>query len=227
MARSIVILTTLALGACAHRGPQLEQPVGEIHTTAATLPAAPLAPRIEGRIAVAADGGGSDVVRYVIKNDRVRIQVTGVDEKPKLDVLADGPRGIAALLLDEKKQYALLDIETMAEGAKVDTSGIASVDTGETMRVDGHDCRVWSISDGDHGVRVCTIQGAPKIDLAAIESTVGVNAPKWLRKVAAEGAIPMRVELLDDGATRLVSEMASEVPVDDTKLAVPQGFSKL
>ncbi len=228
MARPFVIVTSLALAACAHRGVYLEQPVGQTHTTAAAIPAQREAPRIEGRLAVAADGGGSDVVRYVIKNDRVRIQVTGVDERPKLDVLADGPRGIGALVLDDKKQYALLDLETMARGARVDTSGIASVDTGETMRVDGHDCRIWSIADGNHGVRVCVLpDAAPKIDLASIEATVGATAPKWLRKVAAEGAIPMRVELLDEGATRLVSEMATEAPVEDAQLALPQGFSKI
>jgi hypothetical protein len=227
-------LLCLVLAACANRGPELIQPVGQWHTTAVALrpTAAELErtrPQIEGRLTIATDGPRGDVLRYTIKGDAVRVVLASADERPQLDVILDGRRGVAALLLAEKKEYALLDLDALARGGRVSTSTIATIDTGVRLRVDGQLCEVWSFADAGSrgGVRACVVKAAPAFDLASIETAVGATAPVWLRKIAAEGAVPMRVELLEDGGPRLVAELVTDAPIPDAQLVIPEGYSKL
>lgn len=217
----------LALAACAHRDrAPIEQPVGETHTTSLELRSARTEPErpIDGKIDVCVGGRDGATVHYETNGDRTRLFVTSADEKPKLDILLDRKSGIATLLMDDRKQYALLDLDTMGKHAAGNANGANVQFTGEKRQIGGRTCEIWRIAAENEAVQACVATGAPPFDLGAVESTVGFRAPGWLRAVVANGGIPMRVEILDGNGPTCVTEMNPKPPAE---IGVPSDYTKI
>ncbi len=223
-------LSTLALLACAHRARGPEPATGQTETTAA-LQSAPIPleatqPPVEGRIDVCIGGLDGSTVRYETKRDKTRILVSPAnDETPKLDVVLDATRGLATLVLDDRREYALLDLETLRKSAMA-TGSDAITFTGEKRRVAGRDCDVWRVPDRGYAVEACVLTGAPPVDLTPLEEAAGYQAPAWLHTLAAAGAIPLRTATYDGAGPGCVAEIAP-MHIHDAAFSAPEGFAKL
>jgi hypothetical protein len=217
----------LPLAGCSQHRFVLEEPVGRTTVTAGVGPDRPLAgePRVEGRLDVCVGGRDGRTVRYETKGDKIRIMVSTADEMPRLDLVLDSTRGLATLLLDARRQYALLDLDTLAKRRAAEPPG-AVVETGESRLVAGRPCDVWRVVDFGYGVEACVATGAPPVDLAAIEDATGFEGPAWLRWLAARGAVPLRVATFDGESPGCVAEILPR-PVEASTFVVPEGFSRI
>jgi hypothetical protein len=224
MARPYFVV--LALVACAHRNrPVLEQPVGETHTQAAEIrtPTEEERPP-DGRIDVCDGGHDGSTVHYELRGGLTRVWVASPDENPKLDVVMDRKSGLATLLINDRRQYALLDLDTMGAHAAGNLTGAVVQRTGQRRNVGGVPCEVWRIADVKHTVQVCVAKGGPPFDLGKVESVLGYEAPGWIRAVVAEGGVPMRVEMMDDTGPTCVTEM---LPRLKSEIRVPADFDRI
>jgi hypothetical protein len=228
MVRRSILFVELSLvsalaGGCSHgtKAPA----VGTTRTTAAT-PVPSVTPEpVEGRLVMAVGGRDGTTVRYETNGEQTRVVLSSSDERPRLDVILDRSRGLADLLLDERKSYVTLDLDSLGHSALAKGASIGVVRTGQGKTVAGHPCEEWTISAGERVVRACVVTGAPRVDLGAIEWAVAYDGPGWLRTLLAEGAIPLRVEILEGDDRTLCTEM--ELFYGRTSFKVPSDYAKL
>src|SRR5439155_18968738 len=155
-----------------------------------------------------------------------RIKVMSSDDRPKLDVVLDRDRGLASLLIADRRQYALLDLDTLGKHAAGNASTPAIAYTGQKRTIAGRSCEVWRIAGENGAVQACVATGAPPFDLGAVESAIGYKTPGWLRAIVAEGGIPLRVEMMDGSGPTCVTELIPK-PLADTSFTVPQSYAKI
>lgn len=204
----------------------------------------------EGRAVyrIVTDDGRSGTVTWLVKGKVLRqdLELEGAPPEARgAYVIVDAGRGRMTSVIPSRREYATVDLATLARHAAArDTAeAVARVSkTGESDRIAGHACDHYVIGERQE-VDVCLARGlgslapvaaagggmGPLMESGAPGSGDHRGAGAEYARLFREGLFPLQVSRLDGGRWKVVMEATEVVrmPVPASALAVPKGYRRM
>jgi len=166
-----------------------------------------------------------DTMVVTTKNDKLRFDVDGKY------MLYDPKANVVTMVDDSSKTFMTIDSSKTPNAPQANTSpDTASIDkTGKHETIAGIDCENWIAKDPS-GKRseVCIAQGIAFFDVGSLKG--GKSGGGLAKELREKKLFPMRdVELDETGKeiSRMEVTKVEKGAVDDAKLDVPKGYSKM
>jgi hypothetical protein len=198
---------------------------------AKTAAGATVLPPFEGELEMKLQGKAPESFHYAMKGDKIRLGITSAPgSKDKgVDAIIDTSDGKAVVLMNDKKQFAEVDLTKLAKRAAERAQQVEVEKTGVTETVSGRECEQWKIKDKDYAVTACVVKRGPYFNLAALEEQAAFTAPAWVHEVVDAGYIPLKISVSDAAGKSLAATQLKETKgeVERSKFEVPTGYTKV
>jgi hypothetical protein len=171
----------------------------------------------EGRIQLRLQDAQPQGASYVVRGDRVRIDVPSVGGARDVHAVVDLGRGTVAMTTPGGAWAPAAVFPALQAPERVTVR-----ETGKWRAVVGQACEEWSINDGGRAVEACVVRGVPWFDARHV---VGGTVPGWSRMLESRRAFPVSVWAAPDAQTTPFALWATDVKpetVSDDAFAVPR-----
>jgi len=187
--------------------------------------------RFEGKVIFKTDDDGKEqVMTYMIKGTKFRIEQSGDEGMGQGAMIYDSDTRMRTIIMNEQKMYMEMPMDDSQEFSNVDSDEPEYfANTGETMDILGNTCDKFEFKDKDKkGIAWMTKNLGPFL-LMSNPKEMKDSKSRWQDELVNAGYFPLLVKEEDSsGELKTVFEVTELLPMElnEDLFLPPPGFSK-